>query len=167
MRTKKLTVLAMLTAVSLVIFIIEAQLPPLAPIPGIKLGLANIVTLITLARFGRREAFLVLMLRIVLGSVFTGQIMSLMYSLAGGVLCFIVMALMIGTRVPLWTVSVFGAIAHNAGQVIVAIAVTHLAQITAFIPLLVISAVVTGAFTGGVATVIVNKNGLWRGLDED
>lgn len=167
MRTKKLTMLAMLTAVSLVIFMIEVQLPPLTPIPGIKLGLANIVTLITLARFGRREAFLVLMLRIILGSVFAGQMMSLMYSLAGGVLCFIVMAALVGTKIPLWVMSVFGAMAHNAGQVIVAIAITRLEQITAFIPLLIISAVITGAFTGGVATVIVNKKSIWRSIDED
>ncbi|MBQ3427002.1 MAG: Gx transporter family protein [Clostridia bacterium] len=183
MRTKKLTILAMLTAVSLVIFIIESQLPPLAPIPGIKLGLANIVTLITLARIGRREAFLVLILRIILGCVFTGQMMSLMYSLAGGFLCFAVMAVLIKAApkqqrqsrkdgeaayvIPIWVVSIFGAIAHNAGQVIVAIAITHLTQIIAFIPLLIISAVITGAFTGGIATVIANKKSLWRVLDED
>ena len=70
MKTKKLTALAMLTALSLIIFIIEAQLPPLAPIPGIKLGLANIVTLITICMYGRKEAFCVLAMRIGLGTVF-------------------------------------------------------------------------------------------------
>ena len=167
MRTKKLAALAMLTAMSLVIFMIEAQLPPLAPIPGIKLGLANIVTLITMVKLGRREAFLVLILRILLGSVFAGHMLSLMYSLAGGALCFCVMAMLIGSRLPVWVVSVFGAIAHNIGQVAVAVAVTRLGQITAFLPLLLVSAIVTGAFTGCVATAIINNKSIWRSIDEN
>ncbi|MBR0366353.1 MAG: Gx transporter family protein [Clostridia bacterium] len=167
MRTKKLAALAMLTAMSLVIFMIEAQLPPLAPIPGIKLGLANIVTLITMAKLGRREAFLVLILRILLGSVFAGQMMSLMYSLCGGLLCFCVTALLIGPGLPIWVVSVFGAIAHNTGQVAVAVAVTRLGQITAFLPLLLVSAIVTGAFTGCIAAAVIKNKSIWRGIDEN
>ena len=62
MKTRKLVILAMLLAFSLIIFVIEMQLPPLAPIPGIKLGLANIITLIALVWFGRREAFILLIL---------------------------------------------------------------------------------------------------------
>lgn len=166
MRTKKLAALAMLTAMSLVIFMVEAQLPPLAPIPGIKLGLANIVTLITMAKLGRKDAFLVLMLRILLGSVFAGQTMSLMYSLAGGVLCFCMMAILIGSKLPVWVVSVFGATAHNIGQVAVAVAVTRLEQITVFLPLLLVSAIVTGAFTGCIAAAIIKSKNIWRGIDE-
>ncbi len=114
MKTKKLTILAMFTAVSLIIFIIESQFPPLAPIPGIKLGLANIITLLLLVWFGWREAFAVLILRIGLGSIFAGQIMSLMYSLAGGLLCFIVMSVCMRffKKDGIWITSVSACIDH-------------------------------------------------------
>ena len=80
---QRLTQLALLTAVALIIFIIEAQIPPLTAIPGVKMGLANIITLVTLYRFGRRDALMVLLVRVFLGSVFAGQMMTLLYSLAG------------------------------------------------------------------------------------
>lgn len=166
MRTKKLVVIAMLTALSLVIFIIEAQLPPLAPVPGIKLGLANIVTLITLSILGRKEAFCVMALRIVLGAVFTGHMMSLIYSACGGLLCFIVMALMFGIFKDnrLWVLSVFGAVAHNAGQLAAAVAITGTAEVLWYSPLLLISAILTGAFTGCLAMLILKNKSVRRYL---
>ena len=74
--TKRLAVLAMFTAIALTIFVAEAQIPPVVPIPGVKLGLANIVTLIAMALLGRRQAGEILLVRIVLGSVFTGGTVS-------------------------------------------------------------------------------------------
>ncbi|MGM9937891.1 MAG: Gx transporter family protein [Candidatus Ornithomonoglobus sp.] len=166
MSTKKLTALSMLAAISLIIFIIEAQLPPLAPIPGIKLGLANIITLITLIWFGRKEAFTVLMLRIVLGSIFTGQMMSFMYSMAGGLLCFFVMSLSVKIfRNRLWITSVFGALAHNIGQVIAAIIITSTWQIVGYLPVLAVSAVITGAFTGYAARFIAKHKMIEAGRE--
>lgn len=166
MNTKKLTALSMLTAIALIIFIIEAQLPPLAPIPGIKMGLANVITLFTMVCFGRKEAFTVLILRIVLGSIFAGQMMSLIYSMAGGILCFLAMSLAIKIfkENRLWIVSVFGALAHNIGQVIAAAAVTSTWQVVGYLPVLAVSAVITGAFTGLAASLAV-KHGImasWR-----
>ena len=150
MDTKKLTALALLTAISLIIFIVEAQLPPLAPIPGIKLGLANVMTLVTLVWFGRKEAFTVLMMRIILGTVFAGQLSSFMYSLAGGILCFAVMAALVNvfSAQQLWVVSIFGAMGHNIGQIATAIVATSTWQIIGYLPILMVSAVITGAFTG-------------------
>ena len=147
-----------MTAIALIIFVVEAQLPPLVPVPGIKMGLANIVTLVTLVWYGRREAFLVLVLRIVMGSIFAGQIMSLLYSLAGGIMCFAVMSLAIRPlKNRLWIVSVLGAIAHNFGQIIVAVLVTSTWQIVMYLPILIFSAVLTGTFTGLVAGFIVKR----------
>lgn len=158
MKTKKLTRISMLTAIALIIFIIEAQLPPLAPIPGIKLGLANVITLVTLCWFGRRESFFVAMLRIVLGSVFAGHMMSFMYSAAGGLLCFLVMSLTIkALKNKLWVVSILGALAHNVGQIAVAVFVTSTWQIIAYLPILAVSAVITGAFTGLAAGFVVKR----------
>ena len=91
--TKRLAVLAMFTAIALTIFVAEAQIPPVVPIPGVKLGLANIVTLIAMALLGRRQAGEILLVRIVLGSVFTGGVSAMLFSIAGGVLAYLVMCL--------------------------------------------------------------------------
>ena len=89
--TKRLAVLAMFTAIALTIFVAEAQIPPIVPIPGVKLGLANIVTLIAMALLGRRQAGEILLVRIVLGSMFTGGVSAMLFSIAGGVLAYLVM----------------------------------------------------------------------------
>ncbi len=167
MKTKKLTALAMLTALSLIIFIIEAQLPPLVPIPGIKLGLANIVTLITIYMYGRKEAFCVLALRIGLGTVFTGHMLSLIYSISGGLLSYIVMALLfkLFDTKRLWVISILCAIAHNIGQITAAVAITHVPELIWYLPALMISAIITGAFTGVIAMLILNNRNIRRYME--
>lgn len=84
---KHLVTLAMFTTMSLVIFVLEAQIPVPIPIPGMKLGLANIITLFVLQKYRVRDALAVLMMRILLGSLFTGTLVSCFYSLSGGLLC--------------------------------------------------------------------------------
>jgi len=93
MGIRKITILGILTAVALTIFMIESALPALAPIPGIKLGLANIVTLFILLRFKVMDACLALFVRIILASVLAVQMVSFLYSICGGVLSLVVMAL--------------------------------------------------------------------------
>ena len=85
--------MALLTAVALTIFMVELQLPALAPIPGVKLGLANIITVYAMFVLGPRDTACILLVRILLGSIFSGQLMALFYSLAGGLLCYLVMLL--------------------------------------------------------------------------
>lgn len=158
--TKKLTILSLLLGISLIIFILEAQLPPLAPIPGIKPGLANIITLIALCWFGKRDALLLLLLRILLGGIFTGTAASLLYSLSGGLAAFFIMALadsLFREPRPLWIISILGAVGHNAGQIGAAIFVTGVWQIAAYFPALLISAVITGLFTGVAAAVTLRR----------
>ncbi len=158
MSVKKITATAMLLAAALTIFVAEAQLPPPVPIPGVKLGLANVVTLAALSLLGRREAFAVLLGRIALGSIFAGQAVSFIYSLCGGLLCYIVMAVLIGPLGErLWVVSVFGAVAHNVGQIAAAAALAHSAAAWAYLPVLIISGVITGAFTGLCAQLIAKR----------
>lgn len=157
MKTRKLTLMSMLLALALIIFIIESALPPLTPIPGIKMGLANIITLVSLVWLGRKEALTILILRIVLGAIFAGSIMSIAYSLAGGILCFAVMSLVIGKIKPIWAVSICGAISHNIGQIATAIAITGVWQIAMYFPILLLSAVVTGAFTGVIANEVIKR----------
>lgn len=142
--------MALLTAVALIIFAVEAQIPAPVPIPGVKLGLANVVTLFAIYTIGRRKAAAVLLLRIVLGSLICGQVASMAFSLGGGVLCFVVMSLLkpIMTDRQMWVLSVFGAIGHNLGQIAVAVVVAGTVSIVLYLPVLLISGIITGLFTG-------------------
>lgn len=142
--------MALLTAVALIIFAVEAQIPVPVPIPGVKLGLANVVTLFAIYTIGRRKAAAVLLLRIVLGSFICGQVASMAFSLGGGVLCFVVMSLLkpIMTDRQMWVLSVFGAIGHNLGQIAVAVVVAGTVSIVLYLPVLLISGIITGLFTG-------------------
>ena len=82
--SRRIALIAALAAVALTIFVAESQIPPVLPIPGIKLGLANIVTLVAMVILGRRDAFAVLVVRLVLGSMFTGGFSAFLFSAAGG-----------------------------------------------------------------------------------
>lgn len=150
MKTKKITMLGLLTTIALTIFMIESALPALAPIPGIKLGLSNIVTLFILLRFNVKDAVLVLIIRIILASVFAGQMVSFIYSICGGILCLLVMALVnkLLDRKFIFLTSVLGAMAHNIGQILAAYFVLGMSGIFVYVPFLLISGVVTGLFTG-------------------
>lgn len=147
---QKMTILALLVAAALMIYAIESMLPTLVPIPGIKLGLANVVTLITLKRYGARDAFLVLLARILLSSFFFGQLLSLLYSFCGGLLCMLVTWLVNSILHGhfLYLTSIFGALSHNAAQLLVAFFITQVAGVFGYLPFLLISAILTGLFTG-------------------
>lgn len=159
MTTKRLTRMAMLTAIALTIFMVELQLPALAPIPGVKLGLANIVTVYAMFVLGPADTICILLVRIVLGSVFSGQMMSLFYSLAGGLLCYLMMLLLRHLVTPrqIWICSILGAAAHNVGQITVAILLTGTPALLCYLPVLMISGIIAGAFTGLCAQLMVGK----------
>ena len=126
MKTKKLTLLSLLSAIALTIFMVEAQIPALVPIPGVKMGLANIITVFTVFAIGPREAALVLFVRVFLGAVFAGNFSTIFYSGAGG-LCAILVTIglrKILTKKQLWVAGICGAIAHSIGQMAMAIAIT-------------------------------------------
>lgn len=86
MRVKRLTRCALLTAIALTIFVLEAQIPIPFPVPGMKLGLSNIITLFALFSFGWKDALAIVVIRILLGNLASGQVMALLYSLGGGLL---------------------------------------------------------------------------------
>lgn len=159
MEAKKLTRNALLTAIALTIFMLEAQIPPLAPIPGIKLGLANIVTVFALFTYGSRDALMILLVRVFLGSVFSGQITTFFYSLSGGLLCFAVTLLMkrVLTEKQIWVASITGAVFHNIGQILVAIVITSTPGIIVYLPILLVSGILTGLFTGLCAQFLYGK----------
>ncbi len=158
MSTRKLTTLALYTALAMAIFAIECAIPPLVPIPGIKLGLANIITLVILQLYSPKDAFLVLLVRILLSSLLFGQAMSLLYSLVGGIACFLAMILInkLLQKHFLPLTSVIGAICHNLGQLFIAYLLTAVPGVLSYLPFLLLSAVVTGAFTGFCARFSLN-----------
>ena len=159
MKSRRLALSAVLAAIALTIFVLEAQIPLPLPVPGLKLGLSNVVTLFALAVLGWREAMVILLVRIVLGNIFTAQIMALLYSLAGGLLSFAVMALLLRVlkRSQLWVAGVFGGIAHNLGQMAVAVAVNGTPALLMYLPVLLLCGIVTGAFTGLCAQLLRNR----------
>lgn len=127
MRVKRLTRCALLTAIALTIFVLEAQIPIPFPVPGMKLGLSNIITLFALFSFGWKDALAIVVIRILLGNLASGQVMALLYSLGGGLLSFAGMALLcrILTAKQVWAAGAAGGLLHNLGQMAVALAVTR------------------------------------------
>ena len=164
MKTRKLTLLSMLCAIALTIFMVEAQIPPLTPVPGIKMGLSNIVTVFTVFAIGSREAAAVLFVRIFLGAVFAGNFSTIFYSGAGG-LCAIAVTILsrrILTKKQLWIAGVLGAIAHSVGQMAMAIAITQTVGLAAYLPIMIGASIVSGSFTGLCAQYLVNRGNLWK-----
>ncbi len=157
MKLKRLTTMAMLTAVSMIIFLVEAQIPLPIPIPGVKLGVANVITLFALWTLGWREAGAILLIRVVLGNMVAGSFSAMLFSLAGGCLCWVVMSLLkpLLSLKQTWVMSIFGAIAHNAGQLAVAVFISGTVSILVYAPVLMIAGIVTGFFTGKCAQLVL------------
>lgn len=165
MKPKRIALLGLLTAIALTIFMIEAQIPPIVPLPGVKLGLSNIVTVFTVFAIGATDGLLVLAARVFLGAVFAGNFSSILYSAAGG-LCAILVTIglkRILTTKQLWAAGMLGAMAHSCGQVAVAMLVTGTPKVIFYLPALLAISVVTGLFTGLSAQYLVNHGGkLWE-----
>lgn len=165
MKTKKLTVMAILTAVALTIFVLEAQIPPIVPLPGVKLGLSNIITVFAVFAMGPGEAAAILACRIFLGAVFAGNFSSIFYSAAGG-LCAILVTIglrRILTTTQLWVAGALGAVAHSIGQMAMAVLLTGTTAILIYLPVMVGISIMTGLFTGLCAQFLVNRGkALWK-----
>ncbi len=165
MKLKRLTLLALLTAIALTIFMLEAQIPPLLPIPGVKLGLANIVTVFAMFAIGRKEAAAILFCRIFLGAVFAGNFSTIFYSAAGGALAISVTALLKGLldRHQLWVAGILGAMAHAIGQMAAAVLIAGTPSLILYLPVMLVISIVTGLFTGLCAQFVWNRGDrLWK-----
>ena len=158
MKTRKLTLLSLLTAIALTIFMVEAQIPALVPIPGVKMGLSNIVTVFAVFALGPGEGAAVLFVRIFLGAVFAGNFSTIFYSAAGGLCAILVTILLkkILTNKQLWVAGCFGAIAHSIGQMAMAI----------YLPVMIAISIITGCFTGLCALFLVNRGNLWKTISK-
>lgn len=159
-KTRRLTLLSVLTAASLCVFVLEAQIPPLIPaVPGVKLGLANIFTLFVMDVLGAGAALAVMLVRVVLGAFVTGQVSAMAYSLAGGILSYLLLVLLHRwfPAKQLWALSALCAMAHNFGQILLAVFVLGSRAVFGYLPVLLLSAIVTGCFTGVACQFVLSR----------
>lgn len=160
MTVSHLTRCAVLTALALALSVAEGLAPitVLIPLPGLRLGLANLVTIYALCCLSGREALLILLARCFLGNLLGGNLMALAFSLTGGLLSMAVMALLL--RVPtlsLYGVSIAGAAAHNTGQIIAAMAVLGSRAPLVYLAPLLLCSLVTGSVTGAASILLVQR----------
>ena len=168
MNTRKLTTLGLLSAIALTIFMVEAQIPPIVPLPGVKVGLANIVTVFTVFILGSKAGAAVLFTRIFLGAVFAGNFSTIFYSAAGG-LCAILVTIgakKILTKKQLWVAGILGAIAHSIGQMAMAVLISGTPSLAVYLPIMIAISIITGAFTGLCAQFLVNRGNLWKTISK-
>lgn len=159
MKLKDLTRMALLTAIALTIFLVEARLPGLAPVPGIKLGLSNIVTVYAVFALGPGKAAAILVCRVFLGAVFSGQMSTIFYSGAGGA-CAIAVTILSRRFLKdnqIWVAGVLGSIAHCVGQMAMAVLLTSTPGLAAYLPWMVLVGIFTGAFTGKCAQYLTER----------
>ena len=163
-----MVLLALLTAIALTIFMIEAQIPAPIPVPGVKLGLSNIVTVFTVCLLGPGAGVAVLFARIFLGAVFAGNFSTILYSAAGGALAILVTIGLrkILTRNQLWVAGALGAVAHSIGQMAMAVLVTGTPGLLLYLPVMIGVSILTGCFTGLCAQFLVNRGKLWKTISE-
>lgn len=156
--TKKSATAALLAALAIIFSYIEFLLPLSIAAPGIKLGIANLVIITALYKLGWRWALPVNVARVLVSSLLFGSFFSAMYSLAGAMLSFAVMALLIKTdKFSIAGVSMAGGVAHNAGQLAVACIVMQTSNVLYYYPVLLISGLATGIGIGIIATLIIEK----------
>jgi len=164
-KTTKLTRMALLTAIALTIFMVEAQIPALVPVPGVKLGLSNIVTVFAVFAMGSKEAASILFVRIFLGAVFAGNFSTIFYSAAGGALAIVTTILLrkLLTKKQLWVAGILGAVAHSIGQMAMAVAITRTVGLVSYLPVMILCSIVTGLFTGLCAQFLLDRGkDLWK-----
>lgn len=157
-RTHKIALRGMLIAVAFVLSWLEAQLPPLGMVPGVKLGLTNLAVLIAVYRLGTADAMMINIVRILLVSFTFGNMFSLWYSLAGGMLSTIVMLALHRTgKFHLLVVSIAGGVVHNIGQILVAMVVLGSSGVVYYMGVLWFSGMIAGALVGLIGAGVVHR----------
>ena len=165
MNVRKITRMALLCAIALTIFMLEAQIPPVVPLPGVKLGLSNIVTVFAVFVMGPVEAAVILGGRIFLGAVFAGNFSTILYSAAGGFLAIGVTILLrkVLTEKQMWVAGCIGAVAHSVGQMAMAVLITGTPGLLVYLPIMIVCSIITGLFTGLCAQVLADRGKkIWK-----
>ena len=157
-KTKRLALYGVMAALALILSFVESRVPPLFAFPGMKLGLTNIVVVAALYLYGNKSAYLINAVRIIISALLFGTGVSLLYSIGGGMLSVTVMvALRRIKKLHVVSVSVAGAIAHNVGQILVAMLLLNTTKAFWYFLLLWISGVVSGAIIGLLGAVLLKR----------
>ena len=157
MRTKRLTTLSILLAISIVLSIVESMLPVI-PVPGVKLGLANVVTLVVLYLYSDKDAFVLLLLRIILVGLLRGNIFSVTFylSFSGGMTAYLMMYIFKHINIfSLVGISIMGSFGHSVGQIIMAIFLIERTELIYYFPYKLVLSVLTGILTGLLSTRVL------------
>ena len=158
MKTQKLTVMALTTAIALVLSFIESQIPAFVAVPGVKMGLANIAIVYALYRLGWKEAALISLIRVVLVSLLFGSAASFLYSLAGAVLSLLGMALLKKTgKFTEIVVRVAGGVLHNIGQIAMASIILETDALRYYLPFLLVSGILAGVVIGLISGILIRR----------
>jgi len=157
LKTKKLTAMALLTAVAMILSYVEAMLPSIG-IPGVKMGLANIAVVFALYRLGWREAAAISLVRVVLMALLFTGVAAMLYSLAGAAVSLLLMTALKKTGLfSAVGISVAGGVGHNAGQVLLAMWMLDTAELIYYLPVLALSGVIAGVLIGFAGGMLVNR----------
>ena len=150
--------LGLTIALAMIMSYIEALVPLSFAVPGIKMGLANIVIIFVLYKIGTKEAILVSLIRVILVSLLFSNVMAMAYSLAGAALSLSVMWILKKIdKFSVIGVSVAGGIMHNVGQIIMAMILLGTEQIALYLPVLIIAGTATGVIIGIVSGLVINR----------
>ena len=163
MKAKKVTFLGLSIALAMILSFVEHQIPALVAIPGIKVGLPNIVMVFLLYRVGWKETVTVSIIRIILVSMLFGNVQMMTFSIAGAALSLFGMILLKKLNLFSYvTVSITGAILHNIGQIVAAVFWTGTAQIAFYLPALLISGTVAGTLIGILSGMVLKRLEKWK-----
>ena len=158
-KTRRIALLGVLTSVALVLSYLEVMLPPISTaVPGIKMGLPNIIIIFLLYKYGLKEAVTVSLIRVFIVALLFGNVMTLAYSVAGAVLSLALMTLFM--KIKLFSqigVSIIGGISHNLGQILVAIFLFDTIQIGYYMIVLSITGTIAGVVIGIISSILVKK----------
>ena len=158
MKTGKLTVMALTTALAMILSFIESQIPAFVAVPGVKVGLANIAVVFALYKLGWKEAVAISLVRVVLVSMLFGSLASMFYSLAGAALSLIGMGLLKKSgKFTEIAVSVTGGILHNIGQIAMACLILETDVLRYYLPFLLLSGTVAGVVIGVISAIMVKR----------
>lgn len=156
-KAKRAAVFGIMIALAFTLSYLESLLPLNIGVPGVKLGLANLVVVVALYKLKPGEAFAIAMIRILLAGLTFGNTYSLIYSLCGGILSFAVMALVKNTRLSVIGVSIIGGTMHNIGQISAAAVLMGTNKIIYYLPVLLIAGLLTGFLTGLLSKTIIER----------
>jgi heptaprenyl diphosphate synthase len=156
-KANRVALYGMMVALAFTFSYLESLIPFDFAVPGVKLGLANLVVVVALYVMKPGEAFSIALIRIFLAGLTFGNTYSLAYSLCGGILSFVVMYLAKKTKLSIVGVSMLGGIFHNIGQIIVAAIVTQTVRIAYYLPVLLVAGLATGLILGIISRLIVDR----------